>query len=179
MCIWFTGLSGSGKSTLASRVEEELHRRGVSTYLLDGDHLRRGLSADLGFSDQDRREQIRRAAHVARLFVDAGIVVLSAFISPFEAEREMARAQFDPDSFVEVFVDCPLEVCAQRDPKGLYVKARQGVIPQFTGISSPYERPLSPDVTVETAKLSVCECTGRILDAVIPRLRHDSSLGIT
>jgi bifunctional enzyme CysN/CysC len=146
--IWFTGLSGSGKSTLANALEQALHQRGLRTYLLDGDNVRQGLNKDLGFTEADRVENIRRVAEVARLMADAGLVVLTAFISPFRQERRMARELIGEATFVEVFVDTPLEVCEQRDPKGLYRKARQGLIPNFTGIGSPYETPLDPEVVV-------------------------------
>lgn len=162
LCIWLTGLSGAGKSTLATRLEDELHQAGIRTYLLDGDNVRHGLSSDLGFSDADRSEHIRRVANVSKLFVDAGVVVLTALISPFESDRELARSQFDEQSFLEVFVDCPIDVCAQRDPKGLYDKAKRGLIKQFTGISSPYERPATPDITVDTTNSSIEECVQQI-----------------
>ncbi len=145
-CLWFTGLSGSGKSTVASRLERQLLTLGRHTYILDGDNVRHGLNRDLGFTDADRVENIRRAAHAARLMVDAGLVVLVAFISPFRAERRMARELFEPGEFVEVFIDTPLEICEQRDPKGLYRRARKGLIPHFTGISSPYEAPENPEI---------------------------------
>lgn len=144
--LWFTGLSGAGKSTIAKRVEEELHRRGRLTYLLDGDNLRRGLNRDLGFSEADRVENIRRAGEIAALMLDAGLIVLCAFISPFEAERQAVRERFAPGEFFEIFVDTPLEVCRQRDSKGLYKRAMAGEIPNFTGISSPYEVPSAPDL---------------------------------
>ncbi len=143
--IWFTGLSGSGKSTVANALEKELHAQGKRTYILDGDNIRQGLNKDLGFTDADRVENIRRVAEVAKLMMDAGLVVMTAFISPFRAEREMARELIGQDNFIEVFVDTPLEVCEQRDPKGLYKKARSGQLPNMTGINSPYEAPLSPD----------------------------------
>ena len=146
--FWFTGLSGSGKSTIANEFANELHTRGIRTYILDGDNIRHGLNKDLGFTDADRIENIRRCAEVAKLMVDAGIVVLTAFISPFRAERDMARSQFDEGEFIEVFVDTPLEICEQRDVKGLYKKARAGELPNFTGIDSPYERPLVSDLTL-------------------------------
>ncbi|WP_334156893.1 sulfate adenylyltransferase subunit CysN [Oryzomicrobium sp.] len=142
--IWFTGLSGSGKSTLANTLEKELHTQGKRTYILDGDNIRQGLNKDLGFTDADRVENIRRVAEMAKLMMDAGLIVMTAFISPFRAEREMARELIGPENFVEVFVDTPLEVCEQRDPKGLYKKARSGQLPNMTGINSPYEPPLSP-----------------------------------
>lgn len=143
--IWFTGLSGSGKSTLANALEKELHTQGKRTYILDGDNIRQGLNKDLGFTDTDRVENIRRVAEVAKLMMDAGLVVMTAFISPFRAEREMARELIGAENFVEVFVDTPLDVCEQRDPKGLYKKARSGQLPNMTGINSPYEPPLNPD----------------------------------
>ena len=142
--IWFTGLSGSGKSTLANALEKELHAQGKRTYILDGDNIRQGLNKDLGFTDADRVENIRRVAEVAKLMMDAGLIVMTAFISPFRAEREMARELIGNENFIEVFVDTPLEVCEQRDPKGLYKKARSGQLPNMTGINSPYEPPLSP-----------------------------------
>ena len=145
-CIWFTGLSGSGKSTIANLLEKRLHAQGRHTYILDGDNLRHGLNRDLGFTDADRVENIRRVAEVARLMVDAGLLVLVSFISPFRAERELARSLFAPGEFVEVFVDASLAECERRDPKGLYAKARRGELKNFTGIDSPYEPPLAPDV---------------------------------
>ena len=141
LCLWFTGLSGSGKSTLANLLEQRLHDMGRHTYLLDGDNVRQGLNRDLGFADADRVENIRRVAEVARLMVDAGLITIVAFISPFRSERQMARDLFDPGEFIEIFVDAPLEVCEQRDPKGLYRKARAGQIKNFTGIDSAYEVP--------------------------------------
>ncbi len=147
--FWFTGLSGSGKSTLAHAVEERLHQRGFNTFVLDGDNVRHGLCADLGFSDDDRTENIRRVSHLAKLFVEAGVIVLTAFISPFRVDRANARKILLPD-FHEIYCDCPLEVCESRDVKGLYRKARQGKIPHFTGIDSPYERPDHPELTTST-----------------------------
>ena len=146
--IWFTGLSASGKSTIANAVEQQLFQRGHLTYLLDGDNLRHGLSQDLGFNEEDRIENIRRIGEVSKLFLDAGIIVLSAFISPFRADRQIARNLVNNGDFIEVFVDTPLKVCEQRDPKGLYEKARSGNITNFTGIDSPYEIPDSPEVRV-------------------------------
>lgn len=143
--LWFTGLSGTGKSTIANALE-----RGKHTYLLDGDNLRLGLCRDLGFSDVDRQENIRRVAEVARLFIDAGIMVITAFISPFQHDREVARALIGEDSFIEVFIDTPLEECERRDPKGLYRKARAGLIANFTGIGSAYEPPLNPQIHLRT-----------------------------
>jgi bifunctional enzyme CysN/CysC len=153
--IWFTGLSGSGKSTIANALEKELHDLGQRTYILDGDNVRQGLNKDLGFTDADRVENIRRVAEVAKLMMDAGMIVMTAFISPFRAEREMARELIGQENFVEVFVDTPLAVCEQRDPKGLYKKARNGQIPNMTGISSPYEIPENPSFVVASNQLSI------------------------
>jgi bifunctional enzyme CysN/CysC len=153
-CIWFTGLSGSGKSTLANLLEKRLHAQGRHTYLLDGDNVRHGLNRDLGFTEADRVENVRRVAEVARLMVDAGLVVIVSFISPFRAERRTARALFEPDEFVEVFVDAPLEECERRDPKGLYAKARRGELSNMTGIDSPYEAPEKPEVHVRTVGIA-------------------------
>ena len=147
--IWMTGLSGAGKSTVANALEAALHGLGVRTYLLDGDNMRLGLNRDLGFSDADRIENVRRIAEVARLMLDAGLVVICAAISPFERERQAARARIGTERFVEVFIDTPLATCEARDPKGLYEKARAGQIPNFTGIGSPYEAPLAPDVRID------------------------------
>jgi bifunctional enzyme CysN/CysC len=153
--IWFTGLSGSGKSTIANELEKKLYAMGHRTYVLDGDNVRHGLNKDLGFSKEDRVENIRRVAEVAKLMVDAGLIVLATFISPFRSDRELARAIFKEDEFLEVFVDTPLEVCEQRDPKGLYKKARKGKIQNFTGIDSIYEIPDQPDLTLKTDKQTV------------------------
>lgn len=147
--FWFTGLSGSGKSTLANLLESRLYAEGRHTYLLDGDNVRHGLCNDLGFSDHDREENIRRVAEVSKLMIDAGLLVITAFISPFKADRQQCRALLGPHEFIEIFVDTPLSVCEQRDPKGLYVKARKQEIPHFTGISSPYEQPDQPEVHLD------------------------------
>ncbi len=155
--LWFTGLSGSGKSTVASALERHLHELGRLTYLLDGDNVRHGLNKGLGFSDADRKENLRRVAEVARLFLDSGAITLVTFISPFRAERELAR-NLMPDAFIEVFLDVPLDACESRDPKGLYRKARAGEIPDFTGISSPYEPPEKPELTLDTHRLDVASC---------------------
>ncbi len=163
-CIWFTGLSGSGKSTIANLLEKRLHAAGRHTYLLDGDNVRHGLNRDLGFTEADRVENIRRVAEVARLMVDAGLVVLVSFISPYRAERRMARELFAPGEFVEVFVDAPLEECEQRDPKGLYAKARRGELANFTGIDSAYESPEAPEIRLRTAELPPAACVQGIID---------------
>jgi len=153
--LWFTGLSGSGKSTLANAVEAKLCAMGRHTYLLDGDNIRHGLNRDLGFGEADREENIRRIGEVAKLFVDSGLIVLTAFISPFRRDRESVRSLVGEGEFVEIFVDTPLEVCEQRDPKGLYRKARAGEIPDFTGISSPYEAPRAPEIHVKNDKIGI------------------------
>ena len=161
--IWFTGLSGSGKSTLALEVESQLYQRGHLTYVLDGDNIRHGLNKNLGFSPEDREENIRRIGEVANLFADAGVIAMTAFISPYRADRDNARDLLDKGRFVEVFVDCPLEVCEARDTKGLYQKARAGEIKEFTGISAPYEAPSQPELTVNTDNQSLEECTERVV----------------
>ena len=161
--IWFTGLSGSGKSTLALEVESKLYQRGHLTYVLDGDNIRHGLNKNLGFSPEDREENIRRIGEVAKLFADAGVIAMTAFISPYRTDRDNARDLLDEGRFVEVFVDCPLEVCEARDTKGLYKKARAGEIKEFTGISAPYEAPSQPELTVNTDNQSLEECTERVI----------------
>ena len=161
--VWFTGLSGSGKSTLAFAVEEALVARGVAAYVLDGDNVRFGLNRDLGFSAEDRTENVRRIGEVCRLFQDAGLVVLSAFISPYRADRDAVRALHPEGSFVEVFVDTPLDICEARDVKGLYARARTGEIPEFSGISAPYEAPEAPDITVDATR-PLNECVGVMLE---------------
>ncbi len=166
--LWFTGLSGSGKSTLSNLVEKRLHALGCHTYLLDGDNVRHGLNKDLGFTDADRVENIRRVAEVARLMVDAGLIVLTAFISPFRAERRMARSLFEAEEFIEVFMDTPLDVAERRDPKGLYRKARRGELKNFTGIDSPYETPEAPELRIETS-LSVEQAADRIVEILVKR----------
>ena len=165
--LWFTGLSGSGKSTLAVALEKALHERGIRTYLLDGDNIRHGLNRDLGFTDADRVENIRRIAEVAKLMMDAGLVVLTAFISPFRAERELARSLIEEGRFAEVFVDTPLEICEARDVKGLYKKARAGEIPNFTGIDSPYETPQSPEVHLHTENNRVDDLVKTMLEQLL------------
>ena len=161
--ICIIGPSGSGKSTIANIVEKKLAAEGRHTYLLDGDNVRHGLNKDLGFTDEDRVENIRRIGEVARLMVDSGLIVLTAFISPFRAERQMARALLDEDEFLEVFVETPLEIAEQRDPKGLYKKARSGDLKNFTGIDSPYEQPKSPEILVDTSSLSAEQCAEHVI----------------
>lgn len=168
--IWFTGLSGSGKSTLAERLQLHLSKNNIGSYILDGDNIRKGLSKDLGFSDADRKENIRRVAEVSKLFLDSGTVVLSALISPFNADRELAKQVIGPSNFIEVFVDCPLDVCEQRDVKGLYKKARAGEIKDFTGIKSIYERPLNPSIVISTGNVSVDTSTELLTGFVMPVL---------
>jgi len=167
--LWFTGLSGSGKSTVANAVASKLYELKVRNYVLDGDNVRHGLNRDLGFSDEDRKENIRRIGEVSKLFVDSGQVVLTAFISPFQEDRQLVRDLVEEDEFIEVFVKCPLEECENRDPKGLYEKARQGVIREFTGISSPYEEPANPELVVETNQYSVEECVQQVIDYLTAR----------
>jgi adenylylsulfate kinase len=162
--LWFTGLSGSGKSTIANAVSKELYRQGINEYVLDGDNVRHGLNRDLGFSEEDRNENIRRIGEVAKLFVDSGKIVTTAFISPFRADREQVRKLFEEAEFIEVFVDCPLEECEKRDPKQLYAKARRGEIKDFTGIDSPYEAPERAEITIHSECLSVEESVTTILD---------------
>jgi adenylylsulfate kinase len=161
--LWFTGLSASGKSTLAHAVEEALHQRGCHTFVLDGDNVRHGLCSDLGFSLEDRDENLRRVGEVAKLFLEAGVIVLTAFISPLKQERERVRALVPHGDFVEIYCAAPLEVCAKRDPKGLYERATKGLIANFTGISSPYEAPVNPDLFLETDRLSIEECVARVM----------------
>ncbi len=162
--LWFTGLSGSGKSTLANSVEYQLNKKfRAHTYLLDGDNIRNALNKDLGFSEIDRQENIRRIGEVSRLFVDAGIIVLTAFISPYRTDRDRVRALLPENAFIEIFVSCPLEICEQRDAKGLYKKARQGILKDFTGIDSPYEPPLHPELILETDKCSITDCTDLVI----------------
>jgi adenylylsulfate kinase len=161
--IWLTGLSGSGKSTLACAVERALVDAGHAAYVLDGDNVRHGLNANLGFSAEDRVENIRRVAHVARLFADAGVILLTAFISPFRSGRDAARAIVGPDRFVEVYLDVPVSVCEGRDPKGLYRKARAGEIADFTGVTSPFEPPLAPELALDTARLDLSLCVSGVV----------------
>ena len=164
--LWLTGLSGSGKSTIANALEKQLYAEGKKTYVLDGDNIRHGLNKDLGFTDKDRVENIRRVAEVAKLMCDAGLIVITAFISPFRAEREMARSLFQSGEYKEIFISTPLKIAEQRDPKGLYKKARSGEIPNFTGINSPYEKPIKPELTIDTSKTSVAQSVKKILGII-------------
>ncbi|MCD4838725.1 adenylyl-sulfate kinase [Neobacillus sedimentimangrovi] len=161
--LWFTGLSGSGKSTIANAVSYELYRLGINEYVLDGDNIRHGLNKDLGFSEHDRAENIRRIGEVAKLFVDSGKVVTTAFISPFRSDRDQVRALFEEGEFIEVYIDCPLEECERRDPKQLYAKARRGEIKDFTGIDSPYEAPENPEIVIHSDKVTVEEAVEQVL----------------
>ena len=170
--LWFTGLSGSGKSTLANGVEFALHQKGFHTYLLDGDNIRTGLNKDLTFSDSDRVENVRRIGEVSRLMLDAGLIVLSAFISPFISDREIIKQVVGGENFLEVFVDCPLAVCEQRDVKGLYQKARKGLIKDFTGIGSPYESPVNPFMVIKTAEERLEDSIKKIVQAIQPKINR-------
>ena len=176
--IWLTGLSGSGKSTLALRLEHYLFHKGYKVYLLDGDNVRSGLNSDLGFSAQDRRENVRRVSEVAKLMLDAGLVVIGAFISPYREERELVRETVGADSFTEVYINCPLHVCERRDTKGLYAEARRGLISDFTGVSAPYEVPARPDVEVQTAEESIEDSLHKLIEVIEPllMLQRESSV---
>ncbi|MFS0863263.1 adenylyl-sulfate kinase [Fredinandcohnia sp. 179-A 10B2 NHS] len=162
--IWFTGLSGSGKSSLANALDKELFQRNVQSYVLDGDNIRHGLNAGLGFSKEDRKENIRRIGEVSKLFVDSGQIVTTAFISPYREDREQVRSLFPKGEFIEVYVKCPINVCENRDPKGLYKRARSGEIAEFTGISSPYEEPSNPELVIETDRLLITESVYKIVN---------------
>lgn len=164
--LWFTGLSGSGKSTLANAVNAALFERGLGTYVLDGDNVRHGLCKDLGFSDADREENIRRIGEVAKLFLDAGVIVLTAFVSPFRADRDKARDLVEAGDFFEIFCAADLDVCESRDPKGLYAKARSGAIKEFTGISSPYEAPNTPELKIDTGAQDLAESVNVVIKAL-------------
>ena len=168
--IWFTGLSGAGKTTLANALEAELHRQGRRTLVLDGDNVRQGLCSDLGFSAKDRHENLRRVGEMARMTMEAGVITLAAFISPFEEDRARVRDIVGPENLFEVYVRCPLAVCETRDVKGLYRKARQGEISHFTGVSAPYEEPTSAHLVLDTSVLSASECVGRMLESLQSRL---------
>ena len=170
--LWFTGLSGSGKSTVASSVERELHQQGIRTFILDGDNVRTGLNSDLDFSAASREENIRRIAHVSALMKDAGLVVLSAFVSPYQKDRDFVR-ECANDDFSEIFISTPLEVCEQRDVKGLYAKARAGEISNFTGISAPFEKPANPELNVPTHKMSIEEATAMVVDYINTKIALD------
>ena len=169
--IWFTGLSGSGKSTIAIALERELHSRGIMCRILDGDNIRSGINNNLGFTAEDRMENIRRIAEISKLFVDTGIVTIAAFISPDEAMRELACDIIGREDFIEIYVNTPLEVCEERDVKGLYAKARKGDIKNFTGISAPFEAPAHPDLCLDTSVLSLKECVDRLLDLILKRIK--------
>lgn len=161
--LWFTGLSGSGKSTIANAVAKELFNRNIRSYVLDGDNIRHGLNNDLGFSEEDRTENIRRIGEVSKLFVDSGQFVLTAFISPFRADRQIVRDLLEEGEFIEVYIKCPIEECEVRDPKGLYDKARKGIIKDFTGIDSPYEEPEQPEIILESDQYSIEECVEQVI----------------
>jgi len=167
--LWFTGLSNSGKSTIAHAVEERLFEMGCSTFVFDGDNVRHGLCSDLSFSREDRSENIRRIGEMARLFIEAGVIAVTAFISPFRAERERVRRLVAPGDFLEVYCRCPLDLCEQRDVKGHYRRARAGEIEEFTGISSPYEAPEDPEMVLDTGEYSVEECVEKVLDLLVER----------
>ncbi len=167
--IWFTGLSGSGKSTLAHAVEESLHQLGCRTFVLDGDNVRHGLCGDLGFSNECRVENIRRVGEVAKLFLEAGVVVLTAFISPYREDRDRIRDMVEQDDFMEIYCDSPLDICEERDVKGLYKKARAGKIADFTGISSPYEAPITPELSVDTGFTEIETCVQQVLEEMMQR----------
>ncbi len=161
--LWFTGLSGSGKSTVANALDIRLNEAGKATYLLDGDNIRLGINSDLGFSIEDRNENIRRISEIGKLFVDAGLITLACFISPLKTNREMVRTALGED-FIEIFVDCPLSECEKRDPKNLYKKARLGEIKEFTGITSPYENPENPEIVINTKEQTIAQCVDKIVD---------------
>jgi adenylylsulfate kinase len=167
--LWFTGLSGAGKSTLAHAVEERLHQLACRTFVLDGDNVRHGLCRDLGFSDADRIENIRRVAELAKLFLEAGVLTMTAFISPFRRDRDGARSLFPHGDFIEIYCKCSLATCEQRDVKGLYKRARAGEIPHFTGISSPYEEPYDPELTIDTEALDLDQCVDAVIELLVER----------
>ncbi len=173
MMLWFTGLSGSGKSTVAIALERELHKRGLLCRILDGDNIRSGINNNLGFSAEDRVENIRRIAEVGRLFVDTGIITIAAFISPNNQLREMASEIIGKDDFIEVFVSTPLEECERRDVKGLYAKARRGEIKNFTGISAPFEAPENPAIALDTSKLTVEQSVEKLLELILPKVKNE------
>jgi adenylylsulfate kinase len=170
LLLWFTGLSGSGKSTVANAVEQQLHQLGVHTYTLDGDNIRSGINKDLTFAPEDRSENIRRIAEIANLFVDSGTLVLAAFVSPYKKDREMVKSVVKDFNFVEIFVDTPLEECERRDVKGLYAKARQGLIKDFTGVNAPYEAPENPDIRIDTTQTDIEESAALVVSAIKAKL---------
>ena len=167
--LWFTGLSGTGKSTLAHAIEERLYYLGCRTFVFDGDNVRHGLCSDLGFSSEDRRENIRRIGEMVKLFVEAGMIAMTAFISPYRKDREWVRLLVGKENFVEIFCDCSLEICEKRDVKGLYAKARSGEIPEFTGISAPYEVPENPELHLKTDKMSLKDCVDIVINYLLER----------
>ncbi len=167
--VWFTGLSASGKSTIAHFVERELFNRGIRTYVFDGDNVRHGINSNLGFSREDRKENLCRIAELSKLFVDAGMIVLASFISPYKEDREYIRKRFENDNFLEIYVKCSVEGCERRDPKGQYKKARAGIIKEYTGISSPYEEPENPDLTIETEKYDIKTSVQKVLELIDDR----------
>ena len=175
VCLWLTGLPAAGKSTIANALEKRLFAAGHHTYLLDGDDIRLGLNKDLGFSEADRNENIRRVSEVARLLVDAGLIAIVSFISPYRTQRDRARSLFEPGEFLEIFVDTPLRECERRDPKGLYAKARRGELKNFTGIDSPYEPPVSPEVHLQTTLQTPDECVASVLQVLMCKLSLDSN----
>ncbi len=162
--VWFTGLSGSGKSTIAHSVEEELFTQGIRTYVLDGDNIRHGLNRDLSFTPEDRKENIRRIGEMTKLFVDSGIIILTAFISPYQKDRETVRHLFKKGEFIEIYVKCPLDLCEKRDPKGWYMKAKEGKISNYTGISAPYEVPIEPELVLDTEKKNIGDCVHEVIN---------------
>jgi len=170
LAIWFTGLPSSGKSTIAHKVEKRLYELGIRTYTLDGDNIRHGLNSDLGFTKEDRKENLRRVAEVIKLFIDAGIVVLAAFISPYKEDRKMIKKIIGPEDFVEIYCKCPAEICAQRDPKQLYKKAKNGLIKGYTGVDAPYEEPDNPDLVLETHLISIDEAVNKVKDFILPKI---------
>jgi bifunctional enzyme CysN/CysC len=176
LCLWLTGLPAAGKSTIADALEKRLFAAGRHTYLLDGDDVRLGMNKDLGFTEADRIENIRRVSEVARLLVDAGLIAIVSFISPYRAQRDHARSLFEPGEFIEIFVDTPLQECERRDPKGLYAKARRGELKNFTGIDSPYESPLTPEVHLQTTLQTPDKCVECICQALIRQLPLDSDV---